>query len=184
MMKKHVEKGRNKPQSNLDFKIMSICFSIRDKFKDPMDKIEKAGIKSNDYILDYGCGTGSYSIAAAELVGPSGKVYAADIHPLAIKKVRKKAVKQGLSNVETILTDCSTSIKDNSIDIVICFDTLHAFKNPMENIKEFYRVLKPKAILSVDDHHSEEHETISKIEETGLFKLSDKKDKIYNFVKK
>jgi ubiquinone/menaquinone biosynthesis C-methylase UbiE len=50
-------------------------------------------------------------------------------------------------------------------------------------LQEFKRVLKPNAILTVDDHHSEENEIISKIEENGLFKLLDKKDKIYNFIK-
>ena len=185
MMKSHIEKRKkNKSQSNIDFKIMSLCFAIRDKFKDPMDKIKKANIKSSDYVLDYGCGPGSYSFVAAKVVGPSGKVFAADIHPLAIKKVRKKALKKGLKNIETILTDCNTGLENNSIDVIICFDTLHALKNVMDNnMKEFYRVLKPNAILSVDDHHSEENEIISKVQENGLFKLLDKKEKIFNFIK-
>ena len=41
MMKNHVKKRKNKSQSKLDFKIMSWMFAIRDKFKDPMNKIEK-----------------------------------------------------------------------------------------------------------------------------------------------
>ena len=182
-MKTHIKKRHNKSQSNLYFKVMSLCFFVRDKFKDPMNKIKKANIKAGDYVLDYGCGTGSFSIAAAEVVGPSGKVFAADIHPLAIKKVSKKASKIGLTNVDTILTDCSTDLEDNSIDVVICFDTLHALGNIVEHMREFYRVLKPNAILSVDDHHSEEHEIISKIQENGMFKLLEKKDKIFNFIK-
>ncbi|TFG15656.1 MAG: class I SAM-dependent methyltransferase [Promethearchaeota archaeon] len=183
MMKKHIEKRHNKPQSDLDFKIMSLCFSIRDKFKDPMKKLEKAGIKTGNYILDYGSGPGSYSIAAAKVVGSSGKIYAADIHPLAIKKVRKNAAKHSLTNIETILTDCNTGLEDNSIDVVICFDTLHTLGNLMENLKEFYRVLKPNGILSVDDHHSEEQDLLSKIQDNDLFKLLEKKEKIFNFIK-
>ncbi len=184
MMKSHIKKRNNKPQSNLDFKMMSLCFSIRDRFKDPINKIKRTTIRVGDSVLDYGCGSGSYSIVAAEMVGPTGKVFSADIHPLAIKKVIKKASKKGLNNIDTILTDCATYLEDNSIDVIICFDTLHALGNLREHMLEFYRVLKPDGTLSVDDHHSEENEIISKIQENGLFKLLDKQDKIYNFIKK
>ena len=184
MMKSHIKKRNNKPQSNLDFKMMSFCFSIRDRFKDPINKIKRTTIRVGDSVLDYGCGSGSYSIIAAEMVGPTGKVFSADIHPLAIKKVIKKASKKGLKNIDTILTDCATYLEDNSIDIIICFDTLHTLGNLRENMLEFYRVLKPDGSLSVDDHHSEENEIISKIQENGLFKLLDKQDQIYNFIKK
>ena len=184
MMKSHIKKRNNKPQSNLDFKMMSFCFSIRDRFKDPINKIKRTTIRVGDSVLDYGCGSGSYSIIAAEMVGPTGKVFSADIHPLAIKKVIKKASKKGLKNIDTILTDCATYLEDNSIDVIICFDTLHALGNLREHMLEFYRVLKPDGSLSVDDHHSEENEIISKIQENGLFKLLDKQDKIYNFIKK
>ena len=182
-MKSHVKKRKNKSQSNLDFKVMSWCFAIRDKFKDPMNKIKKANIKSGDIVLDYGCGPGSYSLAAAEVVGDSGKIFAADIHPLALKKIKKKASKRGFKNIYTILTDCDTSLEEDSVDVVICFDTLHALGNITSNIKEFYRVLKPNAILSVDDHHSKEDEIISKIQENGLFELTEKKEKMFIFIK-
>jgi ubiquinone/menaquinone biosynthesis C-methylase UbiE len=183
-MKAHIERRKNKPQSNLDFKMMSLCFAIRDKFKDPRIKIEKTGIKSGDKALDYGCGPGSYSLAAADVVGPSGKIYAADIHPLAIKKVKKKAKKKGFSNIETILTNCGTGLGEKCLDLIICFDSLHAFENLEQNLIEFHRVLKQNGMLSVDDHHYEENEIISKIEDIGFFKFLYNKDNVLNFINK
>ena len=94
---------RNKTQSNLDFKMMAFCFAIRDKFKDPLKKIKKANIKPGDYVLDYGCGPGSYALIAAEVVGPTGKIFAADIHPLAIKKVKKKHQEKGSKTLKLFL---------------------------------------------------------------------------------
>jgi ubiquinone/menaquinone biosynthesis C-methylase UbiE len=163
--------------------MMAFYFAIRDKFKNPLNKIKKANIKSGDYVLDYGCGPGSYALIAAEVVGPTGKIFAADIHPLAIKKVKKKASRKGLKNLETILTNCNTGLDNNNINVVLCFDTLHALGNLKEHIEEFYRVLMPNGVLSVDDHHFEEHEIISKIQDSGMFKLIEKKEKILNFVK-
>ncbi len=183
MMKSHIEKSRDKSQSNLDFKIMSFCFAVRDKFKDPMEKIKNTNIKRGDYVLDYGCGPGGFTLAAAEKVGPSGKVYAADIHPLAVKKVKKKALKKGLENIETILTDCKTELGNNSIDEIICFDTFHCLIDQEATLREFHRILKPTSLLFIDDHHMQENEIILKITEQGLFKHVEKIDGIYAFTK-
>lgn len=173
----------NKSQSNLDFRFMSFFFKIRDLFKSPMKKIEKAEIKLGDIVLDYGCGSGSYTIAAAETVSPSGKIFAADIHPLAIKKVNKRALKRGMNNIYTIQTDCKTELESNSVDIIICFDVFHGVDDKNCILKEFYRLLKNGSILSFDDHHIKENEIIEKITSEGLFKLRDKKESQYNFVK-
>ncbi len=179
------EKNKSKEigKSNLDFKMMSFMFKIRDFFKSPIGKIEKAGIKSGDIVLDYGCGPGSYSIAAAERVGVLGKVYAADIHPLAIKEVEEKAKKKKLTNIETIRTDCNTNIAANSVDIVTCFDVMHGLSNSSDVLKEFHRVLKPGARLSLDDHHYTESEIISKVTQNGWFKVGTAQDGFINFIK-
>ena len=182
-LKKNDKKERAKPTSNLDFKFMSFFFKIRDIFHDPMEKIEKTEIKIGNHVLDYGCGPGSFSIAAADVVGTSGKVYAADVHPLAAEKINKKASKKGIKNIETITTDCKTGIKDNSIDNIICFDSLHDIADKDCVLEEFNRVLKPSCLLSIDDHHLEENEIISLITAQGFFKFAEKKDKIYSFIK-
>lgn len=94
--------------SDFHFKLMSFGFKFRDFFKPRKNILEQAGIKPGFHVLDYGCGPGSYLTAAAELVGKSGKIYALDIHPLAIKKVNIIAAKKRLSNVVTINSDCKT----------------------------------------------------------------------------
>jgi ubiquinone/menaquinone biosynthesis C-methylase UbiE len=174
---------KNKNQSNLDFRFMSFFFKIRDIFHPPIKKIIKAGIKQGEKVLDYGCGSGSYSIVAAEKVGPMGRLIAADIHPLALNKVRKRAKKLGYTNIETVQTDCDTKLNDESIDKIICFDVLHGILNKNNIIKEFYRVLKPNSILSLDDHHYNRDQIISFITSDGLFKLASSRDKQYNFIK-
>jgi ubiquinone/menaquinone biosynthesis C-methylase UbiE len=174
---------KNKKQSNLDFKFMAFFFKIRDKFHPPIEKIKKANLQQGNVILDYGCGSGSYTIAAAGEVGSNGKVFAADIHPLALEKVRKRARKSGFTNIETIQTDCATGLEDESIDVVICFDVFHDIIDKDSMLKEFHRVLKPNSILSFDDHHMEEEEILDLISSDGLFELSEKQDKQYNFAK-
>ncbi|MFX1310686.1 MAG: class I SAM-dependent methyltransferase [Promethearchaeota archaeon] len=174
---------KNKKQSNIDFRFMSFFFKVRDVFHPPIEKIRKANIKQGDIVLDYGCGSGSYTIAAAEVIKPNGKVIAADIHPLALQKVSKKSEKSGYNNIETIQTDCATGLDNESIDVVICFDVIHDIPNKYNILKEFHRVLKHTSTLSFDDHHLKENEIIDFITSEGLFKLSEKNDKQFNFIK-
>ena len=148
--------------SNFSFKAMTLVLRIRDIFR-PTHKVlsEVDIIKPRAHVLDYGCGPGNYTIAAAELVGPSGKVYAVDIHAHAISEVQTKADIKGLRNVQTILTDCNTKLPDSSVDIVLLFYVLHDFKNPDAIIKELNRVLKPRGVLLVIDHKLENEKVVS-----------------------
>ena len=92
----------DKPMSNFGFRMMSFAFKIRNFFKPRHKVLVEVGIKTGDNVLDYGCGPGSYVKATSELVGSEGKVYALDIHPLAIKKVQSIASKYSIGNIETI----------------------------------------------------------------------------------
>ena len=182
-MKNKNKVGSKHHQSNLDFKGMAFFFKIRDIFKPPINKINLSRVKKGDFVLDYGCGPGSYTFAAAGVVGEKGRIYAADIHPLAIEEVKKRTQKNNLENIQTILTDCDTKLADQSIDVVICFDVMHAIADKNKLVNEFYRVLKPDGYLSFDDHHYTEEEIMNIFSNGNLFKLEEQKDKIFNFKK-
>lgn len=72
--------------NSLGFRFMSFYFRFRDYFSPPTKTLERIGIQAGANVLDFGAGSGSYSIPAAQLVGPTGEVYAADIHPLSIRQ--------------------------------------------------------------------------------------------------
>jgi len=171
----------DKPVSNFHFKLMSFCFKFRDFFLPRMNILKEVGIKPGFHVLDYGCGPGSYVIPLAELVGKSGKVYALDIHPLAIQGIQSIASKRQLTNVETICSDCKTGLPDNSVDVVLLYDTLQALSDPDRVLEELHRVLKPNGILSFSDH-MKENEIVSKVTSKGSFRLWRKGNFTYNFL--
>jgi len=177
------ETTMDKTMSNFHFKFMSFGYKFRDFFFPRKNILKEVGIKTGFCILEYGCGPGGYIIAAAELVGKSGKIYALDLHPLAIQTVKNIASKKQLTNVETICSDCKTGLQDNSVDVVLLYDTFHDLGNPSEVLEELYRVLKPDGILSFSDHHMKEDEIVSKLTEKGLFRLSRKGRRTYSFLK-
>jgi ubiquinone/menaquinone biosynthesis C-methylase UbiE len=172
----------DKNNADLHFKLMSFIYKIRDFFNPPINILKELNIKPGYYVLDFGCGPGSYSIAAAEIVGVSGKVFALDVNPLAIKEVQNIASKKKLLNIVTILSDCKTGLEDNCIDIVLLYDVFHHLNSPLDILVEINRVLKPEGILSFSDHHMKKNEILSKLENEGFFKLFKISNNCYIFI--
>ncbi|GAH48110.1 unnamed protein product [marine sediment metagenome] len=173
----------DKPMSNFHFRFMSFGYKFRDFFLPRKNVSKEVGIKAGFHVLDYGCGPGGYIVAAAELAGRLGKVYALDIHPLAIQRVQNIVSKKKLTNLETICSDCKTGLPDNSVDVVLLYDTFHDLSDPYGVLEELHRVLKPNGILSFSDHHMKENEIVSKVTDGGLFRLSRKGKRTYSFLK-
>ena len=173
----------DKPMSGIGFKFMTLVFRIRDILRPRMDLLKEAGIEPGFCILDYGCGPGSYMAPLAQLVGMSGKIYALDIHPLAIKEVQKIAAQKSITNIKTIESDCDTGLPDNHVDVVLLYDTFHNLSQPDDVLGELHRVLKSGGNLSFSDHHMKAQDIITRVTRAGLFKLSTKGKKTYNFSK-
>lgn len=173
----------DKPEPNIHFKLMSLTYKFRDLFTPRMNVLNEVGLKPGFYVLDYGCGSGSYIAAASELVGADGKVYALGIHQLAVQMVQCMASKKQLPNVETICSDCKTGLPDNSVDVVFLYDTFHKLSDPNGVLEELHRILKLNGILSFSDHHMKENDIVSKITDRGLFRLSKMSKKTYSFLR-
>ncbi|MGD9074653.1 MAG: class I SAM-dependent methyltransferase [Desulfobacteraceae bacterium] len=171
------------PMSHFHFKLTTFIYRFRDLLLPRKKVLKEVGIRPGFHVLDFGCGPGAYIMETAQLVGQSGKIYALDIHPLAIKKVREITSKRNLGNVESILSNCKTDLPDNSVDVVLLYDVFHNLSEPDAVLSQLHRVLKSDGILSFSDHHMKEDEIISKITRGGLFSLSGRGKKTYTFYK-
>ena len=165
------------------FRLMSWMYWARDLFEPRRNILKEVGLKEGFQVLDYGCGPGSYIIPVANLIGPSGKIYALDVHPLALEMVKKRAAKRRLANVITIQSDGQTGLPGQSLDVGLLYDVLHDLEQPGRILKELHRVLKPGGILSFSDHHLQEAEIMSAATKDGLFRLASKGKKTYTFQK-
>jgi len=172
-----------KPEPNFHYELMALSYKFRDFFLPRMNILKEVRIEPGFHVLDYGCGPGSYIVPLAELVGESGKIYALDIHPLAIQMVQDVAARRGLRNIETIHSDCATGLENGVIDVVLLYDTYHDITDPDGVLEELHRVLKPNSVLSFSDHHMKEDEILSHLTKGGLFNLSQKGKKSYAFSK-
>jgi ubiquinone/menaquinone biosynthesis C-methylase UbiE len=174
---------KDKPMPNIGFKCMAWLLGMRDRFKDPAKVVWKLGLREGQTVLDFGCGPGSFTIPAAQMVGEGGKVYALDIHPLAIKAVDKKAREKRLTNIATILSERDTGLPEESIDVILLYDTIHMIRDKQGLLKELHRVLKSDGLLSVWAPHLKVNTTLEIVEENSLFSLREQDKGLLNFKK-
>ncbi|MBA7515545.1 2-methoxy-6-polyprenyl-1,4-benzoquinol methylase, mitochondrial [subsurface metagenome] len=112
-------------------------------FRNPYKLLKVAGLKLGQKVMEAGCGPGFFTIPAAKIVGEEGFVYAVDVHPLAIEKVKEKTERGGIKNVTPILANASnTGLPDRSIDLALLFGLQYIADGLVNVISEIHRILK------------------------------------------
>ena len=152
-------------------------------FRSPERLLDAARLKTGQCVLEVGCGPGFFTIPATEMVGEEGCIYAVDVHPAAITRVKKRLEKRGVRNVTPILSNASdTGLPDQSIDLVFTFGLLHIAGGIEDVISDMYRVLKPEGVLSFEKTRGGAKELIEAIE-AGGFVYSERRGRIFIFTK-
>ncbi len=144
---------------------------------DAEDILRHAGVTTGSAVVDYGCGPGIFSLAAARIAGPHGKVYALDVRQRALDELRKATVEDGLSNLETGLLDrvtCSVNLPDGSADVVLLYDVLQEIADKPALMREMLRLLKPAGVVSVFPMHLGTDKLLDLVRSTSLFQVRDR----------
>ena len=136
-------------------------------------------VKEGQYFLDFGCGTGDFSIPAARIVGSKGRVFAIDCNPKQLEIVAKKARKASVTNIDTIHTERQAQLASESIDIVWMCDVLHEIRAKREVLEEAHRLLKKQGILIIYDSLKDKLVNYT----NGLFTLEKQDGKLLKFLK-
>ncbi len=168
-----VEKRETERMPDFSFRMMTLIFRIVDFFYPYVKKRSRNfGIQRGMTVVDYGCGPGRYTVEFAAIVGDEGRVYAVDIHQMAIEAVKNKAAKLNLSNIEPVLVNSySSNVPDGAADVICAIDMFWIIKRPAEFLGELKRILKPDGTLVLDDGHQPRRETKKKLLDSGLWDI-------------
>ena len=125
---------------------------LRTLYQNPK-KILGSYIKAGMKVLEIGPGMGFFSIPMARMVGNKGKIICVDVQDQMLRRLRKRAQKNGLNHIiET--WQCSSSslaVKDQKgrIDFALAFAVVHEIPDQNNLLGEIYDSLRSQGILFV-----------------------------------
>jgi len=129
----------------------------RDQEERPDAALDSLALKPGMFVADVGAGTGYMSLKMAKLVGPTGKVYAEDVQPGMLSRLRQNAAKAKLSNVETVLgSETYPKLPDNALDLILLVDVYHEFSQPQKMLRRMREALKPDGRLVLLEYRKED----------------------------
>jgi len=101
-------------------------------------------------VLDVGCGPGFFTLEMARLVGPEGKVVAADLQQGMLEKIRQKITGTTLNELITLHKCKEDEIGlSASFDLILAFYMVHEVPDQKRFLEEVYSLLKPGGNLLI-----------------------------------
>lgn len=141
------------------------------------DEILEGLIAPGMTVLDVGCAMGFFTIPAARMVGPTGRVIAIDLQPRMISALKRRAKRRGLADrIETrVCTDTSLGIDDldGKIDLVLAIHMVHEVPDRDALLRQLHRVTRSggKLLVVEPKGHVKAHdfaETVAAAERAGF----------------
>lgn len=111
-------------------------------------------ITAGKSVTDIGAGSGWFTTRAATRSGISGKVYAVEINPEAIKYIDERAKRENLANIQTVLgAEDDPKLPENSVDAALILKTYHEIAQPVKVLNNLKKSLRKDALVGVIDRN-------------------------------
>ena len=129
----------------------------RESEEHPDQALDAIGIERGSVVGDVGAGVGYMSWRMAARVGPGGAVYAEDIQPEMLEKLKQNMRKRHISNVREVLGSTEDpKLPANTLDLVLLVDVYHEFSEPEKMLDHIHDALKPGGRLVLLEYRAED----------------------------
>jgi arsenite methyltransferase len=109
-------------------------------------------LEQGERVLDLGCGAGTDTLIAAQMVGPEGRVLGIDMTPEMLAKARAAARQMAVENVEFVEGEVERlPFGNESFDVVISNGVIDLIPDKDGVFAEIHRVLVPGGRIQIAD---------------------------------
>ena len=116
--------------------------------------VESLGLRPGDTVADVGTGVGHLLPYIVKRIGSSGEIFAVDVYPEFLDKVRKRTAAAGWQNVHPVLgTEHDPRLPADRLDAAILLDTYHHLNFPDRTMRGVRRALKSGGRLFIIDYY-------------------------------
>jgi len=123
--------------------------TLWESFFEPREVLRLLAFPPAGDVVDFGCGYGTFTLAAARLT--TGTVYGIDIDPEMVRVTAMTAREAALHNVRAIERDfvsTGSGLPAETCSYAMLFNILHA-EDPMGLLKAAHEVLSPGGLVAV-----------------------------------
>ena len=117
-------------------------------------RLLRDGVTSGGTWADLGAGTGAFTLALAELLGPGGEVVAVDRDRGALRELAQ-AIRGGGATVRTLDADFTKTIDLHSLDGVVMANSLHFVRDKPPVLALVHRMIKPSGRLLLVEYDAD-----------------------------
>jgi arsenite methyltransferase len=139
---------------DLDYpaELANVPDTAADSFAGVANPFALGRLEDGERVVDLGCGAGTDSLVAAQMVGQNGHVTSIDMTPEMLEKARAATAELGLTNVDFLEGEIERlPLGDESVDVAISNGVIDLVPDKDAVFAEIFRVLRPGGRMQVAD---------------------------------
>jgi ubiquinone/menaquinone biosynthesis C-methylase UbiE len=153
----HHHRGHHGNPADLDSYIAKMEDPSRDDWQKPDELLRALAIGAGMTVADIGAGPGYLALRMAHAVGAAGHVYAVDVEPRMLDRLRQRLAKSHERNLTPVLALADDPLlPPASCDLILVVDTFHHFPDGAAYLRRLADALRPNGrIVNIDFHKRE-----------------------------
>lgn len=109
-------------------------------------------VETGSVVADVGAGDGDFAVEFAEVVGPTGRVFATEISQSSLSRIRAAAERAGRTNVTVVeVAEDDARLPETCCDAIYLRNVYHHLTRPKPTVDSLFRALKPGGRLAIID---------------------------------
>lgn len=139
---------------DLDYppELANVPDTAADSFAGVANPFALGRLEDGERVVDLGCGAGTDSLVAAQMVGQNGHVTSIDMTPEMLEKARAATAELGMTNVDFLEGEIERlPLANESVDVVISNGVIDLVPDKDAVFAEIFRVLRAGGRMQIAD---------------------------------